>query len=504
MGPDLHQRPKRPLQHRLERRAENTRIVHHHHTAADTGEQQTWSAGFRTCCAVLRSRRLQQRHPSEYRTGHRPQRRALPALFYLNASFTDDVVEKTYRPDQPLSFGFVGRLIATKGVGMICEVSRRPELSDITWHIYGAGSDYTAEHFKTFPTIQFHGSYRDARHYKDVLLGLDALVLFSQHNEGMPLSLIEATSAGLPWVASDRGGTREIARRRKTVNSSTVPPTRTPWSQVLRAGHPYSCWNYIAPCAARGLRRVFRTRRRRKNVVRLLRGFHGHVNSSPAMVKTSVLVDNYNNGPFLRACIDSVLAQTQPADEVIVYDDGSNDESVDILRSFGSRINLIEGQRTGASSRAAQANAVYQAFRRASGDLIFLLDGDDRFHPRKIEAYADAFVTRPDVVLIQAPLEQIDAANMPVGSNYDGMKHKDDYLAATYQSQDADFYYPTSALAFARRFLDDVLPLDFSDGVELPIDTRLCMVVPFRQGRVLGSAVVGLAPASPLLHRAKR
>ncbi len=37
------------------------------------------------------------------------------------------------------------------------------------------------------------------------------MVLFSTHNEGMPLSLIEGMSAGLPWIATDRGGTRELA-----------------------------------------------------------------------------------------------------------------------------------------------------------------------------------------------------------------------------------------------------------------------------------------------------
>jgi glycosyltransferase involved in cell wall biosynthesis len=46
-----------------------------------------------------------------------------------------------------------------------------------------------------------------------------------------------------------------------------------------------------------------------------------------------ILIDNYNNGPWLRACVDSALDQTRPADEVIVYDDGSNDDSRAILRS---------------------------------------------------------------------------------------------------------------------------------------------------------------------------
>jgi len=147
------------------------------------------------------------------------------------------------------------------------------------------------------------------------------------------------------------------------------------------------------------------------------------------MIKTSVLINNYNNGPYLREGVESVLAQTQPADEVIVYDDGSTDDSLAVLRSFGTRIILIEGARTARPSRAAQANAIYEAFRRSTGDLIFLLDGDDRFHPRKIAEYTKAYLNAPGTSLIQSPLQQIDATGTPLGNNFQTLKHQEDYLA---------------------------------------------------------------------------
>jgi glycosyltransferase involved in cell wall biosynthesis len=202
------------------------------------------------------------------------------------------------------------------------------------------------------------------------------------------------------------------------------------------------------------------------------------------MATTCVLINNYNNGPYLRACVESALDQTQPADEVIVYDDGSTDDSLAILRQFGARIVVIAGARTGLPSRAAQARAVAEAFRRSCGELVFLLDGDDRFQPAKIAAYTKAYASRPGVVLVQAPMCEIDASGAPLGVNYEPMKHKEDYLRATYRLHDVDFYYPTSALAFARRFLTAVLPLDFSDGIELPIDTRLGIIAPLFGGVV--------------------
>ncbi len=202
------------------------------------------------------------------------------------------------------------------------------------------------------------------------------------------------------------------------------------------------------------------------------------------MILTSVLINNYNNGPYLRACVDSALNQTHLADEVIVYDDGSSDESVSILRSYGNRIVLIEGARTGLGSRAAQANAVYQAFLRSKGDLIFLLDGDDCFHPTKIGEYLAAFEQHRDAACIQAPLQEIDPSGNLLGDNFNPMKHLPDYLEATYRRHDVDFYYPTSALAFSRSFLEAVLPLDYSDNIELALDTRLGMFAPL-YGRVL-------------------
>ena len=52
----------------------------------------------------------------------------------------------------------------------------------------------------------------------------------------------------------------------------------------------------------------------------------------------SVVIPNYNYGQYLRQAIDSVLAQTYPATEIIVVDDGSQDESEAIVRSDGERV----------------------------------------------------------------------------------------------------------------------------------------------------------------------
>lgn len=189
-----------------------TRIIHHHHTAADASERKTWAPAFRKVlqrapeivgCSVATCENIAAA------TG-RGNIRYLP-YFTACPVAREEVTNSVYTPGQPLAFGFVGRLIETKGIGMICELSQRPELSAITWHIYGSGPDYPDTLFQSYSRIRYHGPYRDLARYGEILRELDAIALFSQHNEGMPLSLIESMSAGLPWIASDKGGTRELA-----------------------------------------------------------------------------------------------------------------------------------------------------------------------------------------------------------------------------------------------------------------------------------------------------
>jgi glycosyltransferase involved in cell wall biosynthesis len=189
---------------------------------------------------------------------------------------------------------------------------------------------------------------------------------------------------------------------------------------------------------------------------------------------TSVLINNYNNGPYLRDCLESVMAQTLPADEIIVYDDGSTDGSVEMLRRYQDRVILIEGRHESASFPwDNQGRAIYQAFLRSTGELIFLLDGDDQFSPEKIARFAAAFKTLPQPVLIQAPMHWIDPAGSPLPRWPEMYKHVPDPLAAVYARNDPDLFYPTSALACSRAFLERILPFDWADGIRLFSDTRL-------------------------------
>lgn len=112
-------------------------------------------------------------------------------------------------------------------------------------------------------------------------------------------------------------------------------------------------------------------------------------------MKVSVLINNYNNGPYLAVCLESVFQQeTEHEIEVIVYDDGSTDHSLEEIAKFPAA-RLIHAPNYGKTSMLNQAHAIQEAFAQSSGELIFLLDGDDAFIPHKVERVVQEYQRSP-------------------------------------------------------------------------------------------------------------
>jgi glycosyltransferase involved in cell wall biosynthesis len=177
-------------------------------------------------------------------------------------------------------------------------------------------------------------------------------------------------------------------------------------------------------------------------------------------MRTAVLITNYNNGPWIKACVDSALEQTLLPDEVIVYDDGSTDDSLSLLRAYGKRITLLEGIHDYTrSGRASAAAGLAAAFSASSANHIYLLDGDDTYLPTHFAAYEGVWATRPEAVAVQGPMLMTDGSGQPPVLYHDFFRHDPDILGAIYRSHRTDCFYLTSALAFNRVFLDSAMPL---------------------------------------------
>lgn len=92
----------------------------------------------------------------------------------------------------------------------------------------------------------------------------------------------------------------------------------------------------------------------------------------------SVIIPSYNRRQRLVRALDSVFAQTRPADEVIVIDDGSDDGSAEMIARDYPGVRYLYQQNRGVS--AARNTGI----RAASGDWIALLDSDDQWLPDKL------------------------------------------------------------------------------------------------------------------------
>jgi glycosyltransferase involved in cell wall biosynthesis len=109
----------------------------------------------------------------------------------------------------------------------------------------------------------------------------------------------------------------------------------------------------------------------------------------------SVILPTYNRAWILGEAIESVLAQDYPRMELIVVDDGSTDDTPDLLAAYGDRLRCICQDNSGVS---AARNA---GIRTARGDLIALLDSDDTWLPGKLTAQVAYFNDHPEALICQ-------------------------------------------------------------------------------------------------------
>ena len=99
-------------------------------------------------------------------------------------------------------------------------------------------------------------------------------------------------------------------------------------------------------------------------------------------MKISVLIDNYNYAKFLPECIESVLNQTYQNFEIIIVDDGSKDNSKEIIEEYAKKDNRIKPI---FKENGGQASAFNEGIKHCNGELICFLDSDDKFKPNKLE-----------------------------------------------------------------------------------------------------------------------
>ena len=197
----------------------------------------------------------------------------------------------------------------------------------------------------------------------------------------------------------------------------------------------------------------------------------------------SVIVATHNYGRFLPECIDSVLEQTHAELEFIVVDDGSTDDSAEVLARYGDRLSAVFKEQGG------QASAINAGIARARGELVCMLDADDTFLPDKVERVVQAWREVPGAVLVNHQLQSMDVSGAPSGRPWPASIPSGDLRPLVVRTGG---WYPRgvmSSLTFTRSYLQQLAPIPTEPRtgtgprgpvqVELKADTYLALPAAF-------------------------
>jgi glycosyltransferase involved in cell wall biosynthesis len=200
----------------------------------------------------------------------------------------------------------------------------------------------------------------------------------------------------------------------------------------------------------------------------------------------TVIIDNYNYGRYLAEAIESALQQSYERTEVIVVDDGSTDNSRDVIASYGERIIPVLKENGG------QASAFNAGLERSQGDIVIFLDADDVLLPGTVARAVEAFRTQPDAAKVQYRMEIIDGQGRRTGK----LKPPDHLPLRSGDLRQDVLTFPddltwmaTSGNAFSARVLSQVAPVPEED-FSILADRYLALLAPLL-GPVLSLRDVG-------------
>lgn len=204
--------------------------VHHHHTSGDKEDQATW--GKKYLSTLKKANKI---IACSVRNAHNMSialNKSIDTIPCFSRKIT--IGQPVLEDSGKIKFGYYGRLIPEKGIDLICKMSEDSDLSNVEFHIWGEGEAYPPSHFEKFPRVHYHGTFVGLSGLTDAIALINAFLLLSIHPEGLPISLLEAMSAGLPWLATDRGGIPDIACDPSSTRIISAASTYDQFKQAIK------------------------------------------------------------------------------------------------------------------------------------------------------------------------------------------------------------------------------------------------------------------------------
>ena len=121
-----------------------------------------------------------------------------------------------------------------------------------------------------------------------------------------------------------------------------------------------------------------------------------------ATPQISVIIPAYNCDRYIGQAVESILNQTYPADEIIIIDDGSQDNTRQVLQPYSNYIHYVYQENQGVSV------ARNHGLKLARGEFIVFLDADDIFLPNKLATQLAVFQAKPQLGLVQSGWRRVN------------------------------------------------------------------------------------------------
>ncbi|NDJ18042.1 glycosyltransferase family 2 protein [Myxacorys almedinensis] len=171
----------------------------------------------------------------------------------------------------------------------------------------------------------------------------------------------------------------------------------------------------------------------------------------------SILINNYNYAGFVSQAIESALNQTYDRVEVVVVDDGSKDNSREVIASYGEKIVSIFKQNGG------QASAFNAGFAASQGDILCFLDADDLCDFSKVSRVVEEFQKHPDAGWLFHLLQKVDSQGNALADDSNETNFSQslfDFREKISKGQPIRTVFPaTSGLCFKRYVLQQTFPM---------------------------------------------
>lgn len=124
--------------------------------------------------------------------------------------------------------------------------------------------------------------------------------------------------------------------------------------------------------------------------------------------RITVITPSFNQAKFIKKTIDSVLVQNYPDVEYLVYDGGSTDGTVDVLRSYGRKIRWISQKDKG------QSEAINQGLKKATGEIVCFLNSDDYFTSDCLFTVGNYFKENPKSQWVTGKCKVVNSKNQEI------------------------------------------------------------------------------------------